>query len=289
MAVNLQTIKEIRNYLARELEPVYSGLELGSIINIVVTSVLKKDRIDILREAGENITPYQAEWIISVCNELRTGKPVQYVLGETFFYGCLIKVDQSVLIPRQETEELVDLIIKENRGYTGKILDIGTGSGCIAIALAVNLPDSEITAIDSSEQALETASENAKLNNVEVNFLKGDVMNPGTVYVPESGLIVSNPPYVLESQKQQMHRNILEFEPHEALFVPDEDPLKYYRAILQIADQVLNPSGSIYFEINELMGKSLCHLMETHSYKNIMILKDINGKERFIKGNKNDR
>ncbi|MFZ0282650.1 MAG: peptide chain release factor N(5)-glutamine methyltransferase, partial [Bacteroidales bacterium] len=150
MAVNLQTIKDIRNYLAGELAGIYSIREISGIMNIILNSVLKTDRLHLLSEREKPLLRVQSKMVVHICNQLKKGKPIQYITGETLFYGCPIKVNQSVLIPRQETEELVDLIIKENPDFTGNILDIGTGSGCIAIALAVNLPLSGITATDIS-------------------------------------------------------------------------------------------------------------------------------------------
>ena len=192
------------------------------------------------------------------------------------------------LIPRPETEELVDLIVKENPVFTGKILDIGTGSGCIAIALAVNLPLSKITGTDVSEKALAIAAENAIINNVKIRFLKDDIRDTGVPGTENTGIIVSNPPYVLNSEKQRMHINVLNFEPDEALFVPDDDPLRFFRAILNRADTILSRGGRVYFEINETLGKSMLELLESYNYSGLKIFKDINGKDRMMKGTKND-
>ncbi len=287
MAVNLQTIKDIRNYLSVELAEIYSAREISGIMNIILSSVLNTDRLHLLREREKPLLPCQSKMVVHICRHLKNGKPIQYIIGKTLFYGCPIKVNESVLIPRQETEELVDLIIKENPGFTGNILDIGTGSGCIAIALAVNLPLSGITATDISEEALTTAAENALLNNVKISFIKDDIKSASRL--PENaGIIVSNPPYVTYSEKEKMHINILNFEPHEALFVPDDDPLKYYVAILTGADHILDRGGRIYFEINEAFGKSMLELLESYKYSGVRIIKDINGKDRIIKGTKND-
>lgn len=289
MAVKLQTIKEIRNYFTRELEGIYDSSEIKSIIDIVFSSVLNKGRLDLLMEPEMSLSPEKTGELTKICAELKTGKPVQYIIGETVFYDCIIKVDKNVLIPRPETEELVHHVIKENNGFTGNILDLCTGSGCIAVALAVNLPGARVTAVDNSEQVLMKAAENAKLNSVEIDFLKVDILYPLFAMPYIADIIVSNPPYVLNSQKLQMHKNVLDFEPHEALFVPDDDPMKFYRAILVVAENILSQGGRIYFEINETMGKVLHELMESFDYSNVEILKDINGKERIMKGKKNDR
>ncbi len=230
----------------------------------------------------------KTEMVIRYCRKLKTGEPVQYVIGETLFYDCIIKVNPGVLIPRPETEELVDLIVKENKGFTGSIIDIGTGSGCIAIALAVNLPSAKITGIDKSRRAIKTAIKNAELNNSAVSFLEADLFKIDPSQIQNADIIVSNPPYVRNSEKQFMNRNVLGFEPHRALFVPDNDPLKFYRAILNLAGNILNPGGSVWFEINEAMGKPVQDLLESYNYSGIKIIKDINGKDRIAKGKKDD-
>ena len=175
------------------------------------------------------VTSEQVKRVVDICKELKTGKPIQYILGETIFYDCIIRVNNATLIPRPETEELVDLIIRENRGLPGNIIDIGTGSGCIAIALAANLPGAVITGIDISDEAIRIARENALLNNVAVSFVKGDIFNFDYEIVNKAEIIVSNPPYVRNSEKQFMSKNVLDFEPHNALFVTDSDPLVYYQ------------------------------------------------------------
>lgn len=288
MAVNLQTIKEIRNFITGELAEIYPAEEIKGIISVIFSYVVDTDYLKIQSRKDERLTSEEYDRIIQICRELKTGKPIQYIIGETIFYGCQIKVNKNVLIPRQETEELVDLIIKENQGFTGNILDIGTGSGCIAIALAVNLPCSQVTATDISEEALSTAQENAKINNVKIRFLQDNIKNPGFNGTGNVGIIASNPPYVLNSEKQKMHTNILGFEPHEALFVPDDDPLMFYLAILNRAERILSPGGRLYFEINETMGQSMVELLESHNYSGVRVIKDINEKDRIVKGIKND-
>jgi release factor glutamine methyltransferase len=287
MGVNIQTIKDIRFYLARELGAIYSETEINAITNIIIRNVLGISKLPQLYMNGQTVSARHATRITDICSELKTGKPLQYVLGETIFYGCTIRVNSSTLIPRQETEELVDLIIRENKGYNGVIVDIGTGSGCIAIALAVNLPGSEVTGTDISDRAIVTAKENALLNKVSVTFEKSDIFTVDPVKVKKAGIIVSNPPYVRNSEKQFMNKNILEFEPHTALFVPDSDPLKYYSGILEFAVESLMPSGRLYFEINETMGSPMVVLMEKFKYCGIEVIADINGRDRIIKGIKN--
>jgi release factor glutamine methyltransferase len=287
MAGNLQTIKETRNYISGELAAIYPGREISSLVNLILSYVLKTDKLRLLMEPGLQLTVDQYEEMIRICGELKIGKPVQYITGETLFYGCTIRVDRSVLIPRQETEELVDIVLKENKDYKGNVLDIGTGSGCIAIALALHLYDSKITALDNSAKALKKAVENARINNAKVNFIKRDILKGWETFNYKTGIIVSNPPYVMESERKYMHINVTGFEPPEALFVPDDDPLKFYRAILEAAENILEPGGRIYFEINGKMGASMLHLLDTFKYTAISIIKDINAKDRIAKGVKN--
>jgi release factor glutamine methyltransferase len=287
MGVKIQTIKDIRFLLIRELKDIYDQPEIASLTNIVIKTIMGISRLHQLYSQEKSVSDEQAGKIIEICNELKTGKPIQYILGETLFYDCPIRVDSSTLIPRPETEELVDLIIRENRQYHGSIIDIGTGSGCIAIALAANLPESVVSGIDISDKAIDMARENALLNNVAVSFFQSDIFNFDSDKSEKKGIIVSNPPYVINSEKIYMSKNVLAFEPESALFVPDSNPLVYYNAILQIARDILLPKGKIYFEINETMGQSMLHLLESFGYSLIEIVADINGKERIIKGRKN--
>jgi release factor glutamine methyltransferase len=175
-------------------------------------------------------------------------------------------------------------VIRENKGITGKIIDIGTGSGCIAIALSKNLPGFEIIGTDNSKGALRMAKKNAMINKVKVHFFRDDILNPDAEYIPPATIIVSNPPYVRESEKKTMHRNVVDFEPPGALFVPDNDPLIFYRSILEKSNSLLSPDGKVYFEINEAMGHELANLMKAKGYTDVVIIKDLNGKERIIKG-----
>jgi release factor glutamine methyltransferase len=287
MSVNIQTIKDIRLFLSRELAEIYPETEIGAFANIIIRILTRKSGLHILALPESPLTQKQAAQVLSICRELKSGKPLQYVLGETSFYNCTIKVNGETLIPRPETEELVDLIVKENRGFRGTILDIGTGSGCIAIALAINLPGTIVTGIDISEGAIALARENSILNNATVSFLRADIMNFDISQFIKTRIIVSNPPYVRESERNLMAGNVLDFEPHNALFVPDSDPLRYYNAILELAGKILVPGGKVYFEINEAFGKEMSGLIEEYGYSAIEVLRDINGRERIIKGTRN--
>jgi release factor glutamine methyltransferase len=287
MGVTIQTIKDIRFYLTRELTGIYKEPEIRILADILIKTVTGTIKLHDLYDKSYVITKKQAEKIFGFTEEMKTGKPIQYILGETTFYNCTIKVNASTLIPRPETEELVELIIKENKNYKGEIIDIGSGSGCIAIALAVNMPSAILTGIEISDDAISIARDNAVSNKARVTFVKGDILSINNETISKAGIIVSNPPYVRTSEKSQMNKNVLDFEPHLALFVSDSDPLIYYKAILKLADTILLPAGYLYFEINEAMGKPLVELLKSFDYSHIEIFSDINDKERIIKGRKN--
>ena len=284
MGYNIRTIKDIKPYLVRELIEIYPEPEINALATIIIKTLFGVSRLHAITQPQDPISKKKADEIITICNELRSGKPLQYILEETSFYNCIIRVNPHVMIPRPETEELVDLIIKENRGYKGEILDAGCGSGCIAIALAVNLPGTKVTGIDISEEAIRISQENALLNNAVVSFLQTDILNPGLKSPDSMGIIVSNPPYILESEKVHIAKNVLDFEPHRALFVPDSDPLLYYMAILKMAEKVLIPSGKVYFEINEALGLPMTRLLKSTGFSSVEVIMDINGKDRIVKG-----
>jgi release factor glutamine methyltransferase len=287
MAVKIQTIKEIRFHIRKELAEVYNDHEVKIVTDILLKTVTGIKKLHQLYDDRQEVTESEREKILLLITELKSGKPIQYVTGETTFYNCLIKLNTSTLIPRPETEELVDLIIRENKGFKGKIIDLGSGSGCIAIALAANLSTADITGVEISEEALNIARKNAELNNVKVTFSKNDILDFDFTEFEHAGIIVSNPPYVRESEKKLMSENVLGFEPPLALFVSDSEPLIYYKAILKIADQILLPGGKIYFEINEALGLSLVEVVESFGYSEVEIVRDLNDKERILKARKN--
>jgi release factor glutamine methyltransferase len=288
MGFKIQTIRDIKTWFIRELKDLYPETEINALINIILKSVPGSSKLNTLAFPETRLTNSQSGEIMSICRQLRTGKPLQYILGETSFYNLTIKVNSHTLIPRPETEELVDYIIKENNGFRGSIIDAGTGTGCIAVALAVNLPGTMVYGFDISEEAVKTAIENALVNNATVSFFKADILNPELHLFKKADILVSNPPYVTESEKRLMNRNVLDFEPHTALFVPDNDPLVFYRALIKLAEQILLPEGKVYFEINEAMGSLLVKLLDSKGYLRTEIIKDINGKDRFIKGTRHD-
>ncbi|WP_141882971.1 peptide chain release factor N(5)-glutamine methyltransferase, partial [Flavobacterium psychrophilum] len=220
--------------------------------------------------------------------QLKEQKPIQYILGETQFFGLPFYVNENTLIPRPETEELVEWIIKENLKISSlknlKILDIGTGSGCIAISLAKNLPNASVFAIDVSDKALATAQKNAVLNEVDITFIEKNILQTEDLN-QEFDIIVSNPPYVRNLEKKEIHKNVLEYEPHLALFVEDNDSLLFYRKITELATRNLSNNGQLYFEINQYLGKETVELLEKYNFKNTTLKKDIYGNDRMIKVN----
>jgi release factor glutamine methyltransferase len=286
MAVKIQTIKDIRFHIKKELTEIYNDHEIKVLSDILIRTATGIKMLHQLYDDRQEITENERNKIISYVIELKTGKPIQYVTGETIFYNCLIKLNSATLIPRPETEELVDLILKENKGFAGKIIDFGSGSGCISIALASNLPTAIVTGIEISEEAIDIARSNAELNRVNVTFSKNDILNFDFTGVEKAGIIVSNPPYVRVSEKKQMSENVLDFEPPLALFVSDSEPLIYYNSILKIADQILLPGGQLYFEINEAMGQPLIALVKSYDFTGIEIAHDLNEKERILKARK---
>ena len=223
------------------------------------------------------------EAVESLCRELRAARPMQYLLGETEFYGRSFRVDERVLSPRPETEELVDWIVRDERQAT-RLLDVGTGSGAIAISLALELPQAEVTAIDLSADALTLAAENAARLGASVRFVEADALQGlAQRFAAETfDLIVSNPPYVPDSDRLTMHRNVLDYEPHLALFVPDQDPLRFYRAIAQAAQQLLKPGGKLYFEIYHKAADSLEQLLCALGYEEVTVRRDLFEKPRML-------
>ncbi len=283
MKVASNKILDIKSFIRKRLHGLYPEEEISSFIFILFEAYCGMSKTDILAMKRETINESELLLVYDAVKELEHYKPIQYILGKTEFYGLEFRVTPAVLIPRPETEELVDLIIKDNKNITGlKILDIGTGSGCIAISLKKNLPDADVTAIDNSAEALEIAQKNAEINHVKIVFINNDILDKQQwLKSGEFDIIVSNPPYVLESEKALMQPNVLEYEPSTALFVPDSDPLMYYDAIFRFAISKKKRS-QIYLEINENMAGELMALAKKYELSDIRIIKDINGKDRFL-------
>jgi release factor glutamine methyltransferase len=279
-------IKNYKTTFLNELSSLYDEKEIESFFYLVLECFHQKKRIDLALNPEMEMDALQLLRWESVLVELKKQKPIQYIVGETEFYGFPFLVNENVLIPRPETEELVELILKEEaKGKRQKaivrILDIGTGSGCIPIALKKNLPNAEVYAIDVSEKALATAKKNAALNKVAIHFLLKNILETQDLG-EQFDIIVSNPPYVRHLEKAEINPNVLEFEPHLALFVEDNDALLFYRKITKLAKKNLNENGQLYFEINQYLGKETVALVESFGFKNVKLIKDIYGNDRMI-------
>jgi len=269
--------------LVDDLSSLYSKEEATSIARMVFKEKLGIRRTDIAIEPELQITQNDVEKIKRISRKLMQGFPVQQVLGFADFYGIRLKVNKFTLIPRPETEELIQWIIEESSNKKGlKILDVGTGSGCIAIALAKGLHNSQVQAVDISAGALKIAGYNAKINDVSIDFKRTDILQKSNRdNLGKFDIIVSNPPYVTEKEMALMHTNVLDHEPHSALFVPDGDPLLFYNEISEFGLKHLNVGGKIYFEINEAYGSEMKELLESKGFNNVCIRKDLNGKDRM--------
>ncbi len=272
-------IKRIKS----ELEGFYPETEIRSFSQLIIEKLTGFSRTEIIVNKNTQFSEKQYHEIETFLEKLKKFIPIQYILGETEFYGLTFSVNDSVLIPRPETEELVDWIRTENdRNATLNILDIGTGSGCIAISLKHEFQNSAVDAFDISEAALETARSNANRNQLEVNFSIVDILI-APEFTKKWDIIVSNPPYVLEKEKAEILPNVLENEPHLALFVPNNDPLIFYRSIAKFAMKQLKPNGKLYFEINRQYGKATTELLSELGFIDIEMRKDILGNDRMVK------
>jgi len=283
MASNIN-IKKVISFIKSELKGFYPMSEIDSFVYLIFEQLLNYSRTKLLISQDIEIREDSYHNILNIIRDLKLYKPIQYILGKTIFYNLTFNVTPGVLIPRPETEELVHWIIKENPDEYKRILDVGTGSGCIAISLAKNLPESVVYASDISSKALTVTKNNSKLNNVDIQIMKLDILNTDNKLNEKIDIIVSNPPYVTEKEKKLMHKNVLDFEPESALFVPDNNPLLFYRAIIDFGINHLNPGGKIYFEVNESYGKETALLLEKRNFRDITLKKDINGKDRMLRG-----
>ncbi len=271
----------LKAHFFEQLSGIYPDEEVGSFFNLLAESWLGLSRIDLALRPDETISEEKVLQFESAMERLKKYEPIQHIIGKTEFYGFQFQVDKNVLIPRPETEELVAWILEE-AGQAPNILDIGTGSGCIAISLAKKLPKAKVTALDISLKALEIAKANAKINKVEIAFKQADILKiPG--FEQQFDIIVSNPPYVRALEKRQMHPNVLKFEPDTALYVEDENPLIFYKKITNLAENSLKSDGKLYFEINQYLGPETQKLVESHQFKT-ELKKDIFGNFRMLKG-----
>jgi release factor glutamine methyltransferase len=274
-------------YLHQKLDPIYPSVEIGSFSRLLLRNLANMSSVQIYSDKDRHFPEHTLVKLISAIDRLERKEPIQYILGETEFCGLTFHVGPGVLIPRPETEELVHLISADIRNKENNlhILDIGTGSGCIAVSLAKALPLATVSAWDISSEALDIAAENAAINHVKVLFDRTDVLKVVPGKLKSLDLIVSNPPYVRFSEVSEMETNVLEHEPHVALFVENTDPLLFYRIISELALEMLKPGGSLYFEINSYLGKETLELVKTFPFSVVELFQDISGKDRIIRAN----
>jgi release factor glutamine methyltransferase len=294
MKIASNKLSDLYEFYKTELGSIYDNDELYAIFELVCEHYLGYSKTDTRLKFQENLNQSDVLKIYDTAKALKTGMPIQYIFGEADFYNLKFKVNNSTLIPRPETEELVDLIIKRFKQETRNnqklnILDIGTGSGCIPIALKKNIPNSKVTGIDISKEALEVAKSNTVKNNVDVEFIKLDILSPfdSSLITHHLSLIVSNPPYVLNSEAKQMDARVLEHEPHLALFVEDTDPIIFYKRIIDLCTKHLEEKGHLFFELNPMYANDVKKYANDSKIFNFTeIVKDMSGKERFLKAQK---
>ncbi|UNY98240.1 peptide chain release factor N(5)-glutamine methyltransferase [Zhouia spongiae] len=277
-------VKDIQQVFHRELDGLYEAKEVDRFYFMLLEHYFDIRRIDLISEPDRVISKEDETVVFKALSELKLEKPIQYIVGEAYFYGLSFKVNSNTLIPRPETEELVDWIVKDKRAENRpvKILDIGTGSGCIAIALAKNIPCSKVAAMDVSAEALKMAKDNARQHNVDIDFIEADVLELEDL----SGcydVIVSNPPYVRDLEKKEMHDNVLRYEPHSALFVSDAEPLLFYKKIAVLAREHLCVNGALYFEINQYLPDETIKMLENTGFEHNRLKKDFRGNYRMVK------
>ena len=278
-------LKEIKNIYHSELDPIYPKEEVESFFYLTIAHYLNLERFVLALQPNLTLSKKEEQPLFEVLAQLRLKKPIQYILGSTHFMDMDFKVNENVLIPRPETEELVRWVLEDYRMDGNKeisILDIGTGSGCIAISLAKNMKRAKVYGLDISKKALEVAKDNAVKNQVEVEFLNADILNM-EYFKEKVDVIVSNPPYVRLLEKEKMKPNVIENEPGSALFVPDNDPLVFYRKINELAKKNLKSGGRLYLEINQYMGKETKALFE-NGFIEVELRKDMFGNDRMLKG-----
>lgn len=279
-------IKEYRTQFIQELTLIYDAGEAESFFYLILEEKKQLKRIDLALHPDLFFSEEEIGVWNAILEQLKQEIPIQYLLGKTSFYGLDFEVNAAVLIPRPETEELVEWILESQKSKVEsqkvKILDIGTGSGCIAISLAKNLPDATVFALDVSEEALATAKKNAENNSVNVTFIHQNILETEDL-LQQFDIIVSNPPYVRNLEKEEIKKNVLENEPHLALFVADNDALVFYKKIAQLAQKNLLSNGQLYFEINQYLGKEMVNLLEKMNFKTVDLRKDIYGNDRMTK------
>lgn len=288
-------LKDFKTHFFNSLKNSQDEQEIESFFFILTEYLHNLKRVDLALNPNFELSDTEVEKWNSILADLQQEKPIQYITGEAWFFGLRFEVNENTLIPRPETEELVDWILSSSITQHPSpltILDIGTGTGCIPISLKANLPQANVSTIDVSEKALEVAKRNATSNKVEINFIQANILEvedlsqlllPITHYPSPYNIIVSNPPYVRNLEKQEIKKNVLDYEPHLALFVEDTDALLFYRKIAQLALRNLSPNGLLFFEINQYLGKETVELLQNLGFKNIELKKDMYGNDRMIK------
>jgi release factor glutamine methyltransferase len=296
-------LRDIERKFVNQLAIRYDEDEAKAIFFLAIEHHLNISRSNYLLRNNEEISIKNLEQFESILHQLKAGRPIQYILGKTVFYGLPFNVNEAVLIPRPETEELVAWVLEKVESLKLKVessepasgnpqpvmlLDIGTGSGCIAISLKKNLPQFDVSALDISSEALTVAKNNAILNEVEIDFNEDNILsNPVSILNTQYSILVSNPPYITESEKNQMQENVLANEPHLALFVSNDRPLIFYEAIAEFALKNLRENGLLFFEINELLGEATVDMLANKGFTTIELRKDMQGKDRMICCSKN--
>ena len=282
-------LKQYKIHFFDALKDIQDEQEIESFFFILTEYLHNLKRVDVALNPDFEISDAAIEKWNAILAQLQQEKPIQYITGEAWFYGLQFEVNENTLIPRPETEELVEWIIESQKSKVQsqklEILDIGTGTGCIPISLKANLSQANVSAIDVSEKALEVAKKNAASNKVEINFIQANILEVEDLN-QHFDVIVSNPPYVRNLEKQEIKKNVLDYEPHLALFVEDTDALLFYRKIAQLALENLSPNGLLFFEINQYLGRETVELLENLGFKNIELKKDIYGNDRMVKSEK---
>ena len=278
-------MNRITAYIRQSLQEIYPQEEIKALSMLICCDMLGLDALDIYMGKDIILSECKQRELENIIFRLQKNEPIQYIRGFAEFCGRKFKVAPGVLIPRSETAELVELIVKENPGAR-HLLDIGTGSGCIAISLSKSLPGARVDAWDISEEALAIARKNNEELDAQVTFCRQDVFSADGMQSGSYDIIVSNPPYVTETEKREMEANVLDWEPELALFVPDEDPLRFYRRIAELGRELLRPDGKLYFEINQAYGQDMIRMIEMNQYRDVRVIKDIFGKDRILTANR---
>lgn len=277
------TVNEATALFRQSLADTDQASEINAIWRLVMKHVMNYEPVDMILRGDHELPDFFPGKLDNIITRLLLHEPIQYILGTATFHGHEFTVTPATLIPRPETEQLVDIIIDENPGNDLRVLDIGTGSGCIAVSLALALRWAQVTAIDISQDALDIARKNAVTNKTKVQYLNADALHLTTLPCEPLDIIVSNPPYVCDSERAGMEPNVLDYEPHTALFVPDNDPLMFYRAIARYATGALAPGGRIYLEINRQYGEETVRLLTSMGMEDATVMLDSYGNQRFVK------